>query len=64
MIIFSEHALYGWLAHYFKIHHVLQAIPLGPLMVRYSGFETKHNNIGKARKLIHEGKISNLGASC
>jgi len=57
---FPGRYLYGWVTHYFKTHHVINSTPSGPLMVRYCGSQTKHNNIGDARNLIHEGKIPNL----
>ena len=40
---------------------MLQLSPPDPLMVHCSDSLTKHSNIGDVRKLIHEGKISNLG---
>jgi len=30
-------------------------------MVRYSGPLTTHNNIGDAHRMIHEGKVAELG---
>jgi len=60
-LFFSYHYLHGWLAHYFKTHHVLQPPPLSPLMVRYSELQMTHSDIGDARELIHEGRISGLG---
>ena len=47
--------------HYFQTHHVLHPAPSGPLMVRYSGPLTTHNNIGDAHKMINEEKVSELG---
>ena len=35
--------------------------PPGPLMVRYSSPLAVRGNIGDARKLIHEGKVLELG---
>jgi len=58
---FPCHYLYGWLAHYFQTHHVLHPAPPGPLMVRYSGPLAACGNIGDARKVIHEGKVLELG---
>jgi len=40
---------------------VLRHTPLCPLMVHYSGPLTACNNIGDTRKMIHEGKTSELG---
>ena len=40
---------------------MLQAMPLGPLMMHYSGSHTKRNNMGDVRKLIHKGKVSHFG---
>jgi len=57
---FPSHYLYGWLAHYFKTHRVIQHTPLGPLMLHYSGF-TKHNKRRDVCKLIHKGNVSKLG---
>ena len=58
---FSYHCLHGLLAHYFKTHHVLQPPPLGPLMGCYSGSQMTRSDLGDARKLIHEGRVSDLG---
>ena len=40
---------------------MLYPVPQGPLMVRYSGRLPVRDNIGDARKLIHEGKVIELG---
>jgi len=55
------HYLNGWLAHYFKTHHVLQPPPPAPLKVRCFGSEMAWSDIGDAHKLIHEGRVSDLG---
>ena len=52
---------HGWLAHYFKTHHVLQPPLLGPLMVRDSELQMMRSDIGDVRELIHEGRVSDLG---
>ena len=58
---FPCHYLYGWLAHYLQTHHVLHLAPLGLLMVRHSVPPAVHDNISDARKMIHEGKVLELG---
>jgi len=40
---------------------VLRPAPSGLLMVRYFSPLTKHSNIGDVRKMIHEGKVFELG---
>ena len=35
--------------------------PWGPLIVNYSSSQTNHNNNGDDHKLIHEGKVYDLG---
>ena len=60
---FPSHYLHGWLAHNFQTHHALYHAHSGPLLVRYSGPLTKHDNIGDVYKMTHEGKVSELGAS-
>ena len=57
---FPWHYLHGWLAHYFKTHHVLQPPPPGPLRVRYSGSHMTRSDHGDVRELIHEGRVSDV----
>jgi len=40
---------------------VLESTCLDHLIVHYSSSQTKCNNIGASCKLIHEGKVSDLG---
>ena len=58
---FLCHYLYRWLVQYFQTQYVLRPAPPSPLMVHYFGPLSKRNNIEDVRKLIHEGKVSELG---
>ena len=58
---FPRHYFYGWLARYFKTHRVLQPSPPGPLMVHYFGSHMTGSDLGDARELIHEGRVSDIG---
>ncbi|XP_019239821.1 PREDICTED: uncharacterized protein LOC109219803 [Nicotiana attenuata] len=56
-VYFPIHYVYGWLAHYFKIHYPLAKGPSVPLMVAYSGEgAARYFDEKDARKRIHNGE--------
>ena len=60
-LFFLSHHLYRWHAYYSQTHHVLHPTPPGRLMVHDSSPFPRRNNIGDVRKMICEGKVSELG---
>lgn len=61
---FPAHYLYGWLAHYFAVNHVVDPSPRGPMMVCFSGAQgSKVFKDIDARCLIHEGSAAKVGCT-